>query len=1693
MRTSIMIALTLAASCGSEAPADDPNCPLDECGISCFDATVCGSCGNGTCDWFESLDVCPSDCCVPQQCDPEDGPRYEGGDGTCGGAPDGTRCDDGDLANGVEICLSGVCRHEHPHCRCMPPGGVFPEDPGPEPEVFEEPPVPADSPWIGDEPADPELSRQWGLRRVNVSEAWQHTLGAGVVVGVVDTGCVDTVPDLGGQVIARTDVVGAEPAPDVDGEHGTFLASIIASRADGTGMIGVAPESQLACARVVAGESIDVRAEQSDIAAGIDWAVANGARVILVGLTATAPTAELERAVAAALAADVVVVAPSGSAGGGHLDGFPAAYPGVLSVAGTDGTDLRDYGSDLSPETLLAAPGANIVGWHIDGEQGIASGSSVAAAYVAGAAALVRSAAPDLSAAQVRAILHARAAPIPMEGFDRVFRVRRLDVGRAVAAVVGGAEVHDVAVGRVAFAAPSALPGEPARARVRIENRGTVAATGVALSVAATGGTAESGSVAVADLDVGASTELELVVTADGTSAAIELSVTVTSSGDVDASNDARSVAIPVDATIHHRLEVARVVMHQPEPGASLRTVAITVENAGNVPEGASELRVLHHPIRELEVVDVPALASGERAELEVRIDPRPGAPEARHQVVVYQRPAPGQRDVVASSAWINYRWSDGENELAELAYMQLKGHRLVADAPWRTIRDVVPVMVFYPRTLWLSGQHPDGTDLAEIPLPGPAGGAQVNRFSIANPMSPRDSGPLVYEDFRTFTVRASSTDTTTRHSAPSVAPGGLLVVDESHVPVTSGKVVLNRPEQGAHRIAYIPTDALRRVGPCTPPCPDRRPDPNTFGAWLRAAFEYRLYEGSNQFLRMGEDGRTMFVAIGENDLPALHDNGHYFDPHYHTIAEYFPGTYLLGPAQKYGGPLAMLSASAWALGITDERTFEGAHERIITTDHNTFFDDVYSPWGPTHASQWPATSTTGSQEMDVYRALLGRTVGEEVSLRGELATAKMGRHSLLYDADFHVNGSWGTIDSFGGPGSPHCTPTLDNVLTRISGGFDGMGAQGECTSVGGLPDAQSGRNQGVVGGSIFAAHPYLGGMYTWSDRALHEAGALPPFNSDRFMRRTPVSGSPDQRHFAFRGLQFWNAREAQRATSSWVDYAAGNLRQQNPFVGELQSIGPWEPHCGSTDGTVPGYRAEQGQHITQYLDLVRDGLGIHLQEGDPPLNRFNRKLFAIAGSDGHGDFNWSADFLSTRIQNIASVTGMTAYSDSAFARPRTYVFDETDPAPRNHGSLDDLIHGRAVITDGPVVSIAIDAEARGRWNGGRIGWHDDTDEFEDYDGRIGGGGNLDGERTALVPYLVNAPPEDDDGQRMMLRTRCANTYEFGGVAPARYELWVTGAPGTDERPSVIDLLATDEPPSCDEADYDQVLDLDNISEPRAVMAHVQMGNSCPAIYDAWTNPIWIAPVKTKVPEIVFRDTDTTLMQQWCVEATDDYPEPGVFELEFPVSMMDEPVTALVAGVSTTGALLRFEGGVDGMGGLEPVVDGGGSPNGWFDSEDGRTATTRLRLRIPLGCAVMEDALDPYTTPARMILLVARRGPDTRLRDVYGNGLSIFLARFEPAYAEYIHDEVVVPGSRDFGVYHPMPPDDEAEIVESSLLDLATGAHPSASLFPGHTLAVSEGRRPGDPTHYGVHMILDGPPGGGGSRTWRYLLRWRRR
>lgn len=262
------------------------------------------------------------------------------------------------------------------------------------------------------------------IDRLGLRQAWDLATGEGVTVAVIDSGVDATHPDLAGAVLdgSQYTVVRTEdeyrrstPAPDRDClGHGTAVAGLVAARrSEGDRMAGVAPAARIYPVRVADGVE---QATANTLATMIDDAVDAGAGVINLSLATPTDYPPVREAVERAVAADAVVVAATGNEGNEGVSGgrmYPAAYPGVLAVAavGDDGqpldtsnagewVDLAGYGEALA----VPAPGGS--GYRTE------SGTSFAAAQVSGAAALVRSRFPGLSAAEVTERLTASAAPV---------------------------------------------------------------------------------------------------------------------------------------------------------------------------------------------------------------------------------------------------------------------------------------------------------------------------------------------------------------------------------------------------------------------------------------------------------------------------------------------------------------------------------------------------------------------------------------------------------------------------------------------------------------------------------------------------------------------------------------------------------------------------------------------------------------------------------------------------------------------------------------------------------------------------------------------------------------------------------------------------------------------------------------------------------------------------------------------------------------------------------------------------------------------------------------------------------------------------------------------------------------------------------------------------------------------------------
>ena len=145
------------------------------------------------------------------------------------------------------------------------------------------------APWAAQASNDPLFEQQWALGRIKAAEAWTVSTGQGVRIGIVDTGVDLTHEDLAGRVVASTNCIGSNGDParcegsgQDDQGHGTHVAGIAAATKDnGKGIAGVAPDAELVVAKALAA---DGSGTTEDINAGIRWVVDHGAQVVNLSL-----------------------------------------------------------------------------------------------------------------------------------------------------------------------------------------------------------------------------------------------------------------------------------------------------------------------------------------------------------------------------------------------------------------------------------------------------------------------------------------------------------------------------------------------------------------------------------------------------------------------------------------------------------------------------------------------------------------------------------------------------------------------------------------------------------------------------------------------------------------------------------------------------------------------------------------------------------------------------------------------------------------------------------------------------------------------------------------------------------------------------------------------------------------------------------------------------------------------------------------------------------------------------------------------------------------------------------------------------------------------------------------------------------------------------------------------------------------
>lgn len=244
-----------------------------------------------------------------------------------------------------------------------------------------------------------DITREW---------AWGGSAGRGVRVAVVDSGIDADHPELGGCVRGgvaveydpdaetRVRIEADHPPRDLSG-HGTACAGIIH---------GLAPEAEIYSVRVL---GRDLRGKAFQFAGGLRWAIDNDMRVINLSLSTSREEyyGLFHKLTDDAYFKNVILVSAVNNI---PAPSYPSLYSSVVSVAAHPGQDPFVYYYNPSPPVEFGAPGIDIeVAW-MGGQYSVVTGNSFAAPHIAGLAALVLAAHPELTPFELKTVLMACAS-----------------------------------------------------------------------------------------------------------------------------------------------------------------------------------------------------------------------------------------------------------------------------------------------------------------------------------------------------------------------------------------------------------------------------------------------------------------------------------------------------------------------------------------------------------------------------------------------------------------------------------------------------------------------------------------------------------------------------------------------------------------------------------------------------------------------------------------------------------------------------------------------------------------------------------------------------------------------------------------------------------------------------------------------------------------------------------------------------------------------------------------------------------------------------------------------------------------------------------------------------------------------------------------------------------------------------------
>jgi subtilisin family serine protease len=289
----------------------------------------------------------------------------------------------------------------------------------------------------GTQEANPSTQLEYGRALIRADQLAGVLTGKGVKVALIDTALDANHAALRGKVVEQADMTGRGFTPDI---HATLLAGIIASEPQkDVGISGIAPRSEILAIKACQPQAPEAAAAQCwslTLARAMDFAIQKKARIIHFSIGGPKEPL-MTRLIDQAVSSGIIVVAAAGNDGPHGQPSFPAALPNVIAVTAVDARQQLYRDATQGDFIDLAAPGVEILSTSPGSRLMVSSGTSLAAAFVSGAVALLLEQHPQLSPQSAQELLEHTAKDLGSPGKDPQFGSGLLDACRAAAELNG--------------------------------------------------------------------------------------------------------------------------------------------------------------------------------------------------------------------------------------------------------------------------------------------------------------------------------------------------------------------------------------------------------------------------------------------------------------------------------------------------------------------------------------------------------------------------------------------------------------------------------------------------------------------------------------------------------------------------------------------------------------------------------------------------------------------------------------------------------------------------------------------------------------------------------------------------------------------------------------------------------------------------------------------------------------------------------------------------------------------------------------------------------------------------------------------------------------------------------------------------------------------------------------------------------